>query len=644
MNAPLLIPFCGVVGGILLSSAGVDTEWSAAFIAAACALYAALITLSSNPVRAYKLSIYHNVWVFLLFVGIGVYTSGIHRPDILDSPSSYVSAEGRILTVAQSTSGDRVVLDIERLFSEDGKCHIPDKMKLLVRSDALSVTTDDEVALPVQLKEIVDSDDHFRTGYAQNMHRKGIFYETVVPSENVIVTGHTRTFGGTAVMLRERLETLIEKTSLSKQTQNFLITVLLGDRSYLDEASRNLFADAGISHILALSGMHIAIICGLLLWILFPLNFFGLYKLRLGLSALAMFGYAFLTGWNPSTVRASLMLALLVTCIIIERKNTAWNSLLGATLIILIFSPEAIADVGLQLSFVSVASLIFFANRLNPFSRHEHPLLFKISAFAIASLVAVCGTWCLSAYYFGSVPVMFLPANILIVPCLPVYLFLAIIYLFLHGINIEFSILGQLLDTVRSGATGLIGQFTSGGSSSIDFSPTLLTLVLWIVFIAIAAMIVNGHRKKIYHISCGISLTLFVVSVAFPLSSAETTDSFIVQHGIGPVTIAMNNNGNEKQLSFRRQAVSEANIYGQRIAVLDAALDNMPAKTVTRYDELIIAGGCRDSLSKILKKLPAARIIIHQTVRRKREAELIREADSLGIECHSIRNQGAYRR
>lgn len=181
---------------------------------------------------------------------------------------------------------------------------------------------------------------------------------------------------------------------------------------------------------LALSGMHVSIIAGIILWLLFPFNLFGIYKWRYIATLPILWGYTLVTGLSPSTVRAAIMLTVVMTCILTERKNSAWNALLLAVFIIILFNPDSLYDIGLQLSFICVASLIFFAGPLNPIDQHKHNILYDIVSAILVTLSATAASWVLSSYYFGIFPILFIPANLIVLPLLPIYVVLHLFFPF----------------------------------------------------------------------------------------------------------------------------------------------------------------------------------------------------------------------
>ncbi len=327
MNAPMLAPFLGLVSGIALAISGASLIVSAALLLSASIIYFLIARLSeNNPVAGFRNNKYHYIWIFMAFAATGIFSYNVNRPyKFVENPDNYVKATAVIRNITQSTSGDKAIVKILSVTDRKGNSIRTDNLTVILKCDALTADIDDRILIPLKLKTIVDPDNYFSTGYTKYLNNKGIYYESRCTDTEIKITDHNTSLHGIATSCRDRLDTHIEKSGLKKETQNFLISILLGDRAYLDRSTRDLFSDAGISHILALSGMHVAIIGGIFLWLLFPMNFFGLYKYRLMLSALLILIYAFISGWAPSTIRATLMTVSMIICLFAERKNSAWN-------------------------------------------------------------------------------------------------------------------------------------------------------------------------------------------------------------------------------------------------------------------------------------------------------------------------------
>lgn len=642
MWAPMLIPVLSLTAGILAGMYGAGILAAASLVVAGAIVYLLLQRLTRNPVKGFRRNPLHHIWISLVFIGCGILTYTVNRPYTLQRVTDVVAFTGTVIQQTSPVNGDKTIVEVLSFVNRDGSIIIPENCRLLVRADAMPTSTGDIVTINAPIKSIGDAENYFSNGYADYMRKKGIYYEASIEADQLMVTGRSASWNSFASEYRDRIETFIEKTPLAKPTQNFLITVLLGDRAYLDEETRNLYADAGISHILALSGMHVGIIAGIFLWILFPINLLGLYRYRLLLASLMLLVYAFLTGWNPSTVRATLMTLAVIVCIFLERKNTAWNSLLLATFVILLFNPLALTDIGMQLSFLCVASLIFFVNPLNPIDHHEHPVLFRTYSVVITAIVATCATWCVTSYYFGTVPVMFLPANLLVLPLLPAYLVASLVYLALYGIGLRSDVMDRIIDIgpelIKSGI-----EWISGGErTALSYSPTLTTVCLWLSFIVILAWWLNGKRSRIGAWGGLALLCTFIVSVTMDATAGEE-EGFIVQRQATAIKVLTRTGLYEETIDIPRKRITVIEHAGKRMMVCDAAMDNIPANKKARYDYVILASGSVDSLVNVVRAVAGDVYVLHSNIRRTREERLIREADSVGIRLHSIRRDGPLR-
>ena len=178
-----------------------------------------------------------------------------------------------------------------------------------------------------------------------------------------------------------------------------LTAVLTGDRSKVPEEARIALSEAGLSHILAVSGMH----CGFLMALAGLLLRDRRLQALLAVPLLAF--YAALTGGSPSVLRACIMLSLPMLGLLVRRESDGPTSLLAALALILLADPFAAASVSLQLSFAAMAGILWLTPRLYGCLIGEGERG-KVSRFLAASFSASMGamvfTVPLTAYYFGS--------------------------------------------------------------------------------------------------------------------------------------------------------------------------------------------------------------------------------------------------
>ncbi len=645
MKVPMLIPLISIIGGIIAADYGCGPLTAGILFAIGVVIYLTLLTISKGPLLSYRYSRFHVAWVILLFAGIGIITADFNRPFRIenDSFSGYSAAKGKIIEISSRTSGDRIIMDVESLIRQDLASIDCPNFKAVIYSDAVTKDIDDIITVPAKFSRIKNPQNTFFSGYAEGMARKGIYYYARIPDVDIHFIGHGNSFSGITKRFRNTLVAHIENTGLSKDTQNFLITILLGDRAYQDSETRESFAGAGVAHVLALSGMHLAIISGIILFLLFPMNFYGLYKYRLLMTVVLLWGYTVISGMSPSTVRACIMLTMMAASVWLERKNSSFGALCVATFLILLLKPYSLFDVGLQLSFACVASLLLLAPPLNRIDHRAHPRLFAANEMVIATVVITFTTWIISAYYFKLFPAMFLPANLICLPLLPPYLIISVVYLFAVAIGLDLPVFALLLDKIYDGFIGFIDFLSSGINGAVSVDVPGVAVILWLAACLLLAFCVYNGFTRIRKYSV---YSLFAVSLAAMIVLApEKANGFILSKNFRNVEITYADHGVESTIIPPERSITGYNLHDCRIIVVDKPIDSgIGTKTC---DYLVITSRCKglpDSLDSLVRMFKPHTVILHTSIRRQKEERIIERLKELGIPFHSLRKDGIFRK
>ena len=199
-----------------------------------------------------------------------------------------------------------------------------------------------------------------------------------------------------------------------EDTSAFMQALLLGDKSllYEDEGLHLAMTRAGFMHIVAVSGLHVAFLVGLLRLILGS----GRRSALLCLALIWLF--VFITGASPSAVRAGFMQSFLLLAPLLRRENDPPTSLSLALALILLQNPFAAASISLQLSFAAVAGIFCFSGRICRFLISVLPKLAegRLGRYAAANTATSLGvmvfTTPLTAVHFGYIPVLAILSNI----------------------------------------------------------------------------------------------------------------------------------------------------------------------------------------------------------------------------------------
>lgn len=200
--------------------------------------------------------------------------------------------------------------------------------------------------------------------------------------------------------------------NLGETKGNFIYGILYGDRSSTSTEIVDMFAFAGVVHILSVSGLHVALIVMLLIFFLNKLRLKEYVKFIIVFSFLLCF--CTLCSFSSSVLRASIMALVVLLAGMYSRKNDILNSISFAGILILFFSPTSIFDIGFQMSFASVFGIILvafsakFAIKSKKVYRILLPVLITISAQLL--ILPVIAT------YYGFVPTWSILFNIIVLP------------------------------------------------------------------------------------------------------------------------------------------------------------------------------------------------------------------------------------
>lgn len=223
-------------------------------------------------------------------------------------------------------------------------------------------------------------------------------------------------------LLTERLH----RTGLEGEALSVSSALLLGQKDGLSKDTRQSYAQAGASHLLALSGMHLGIIYGLLYILLIRRIRFSEWKwFCLPPILLTIWGYAFIAGMPISLVRASIMFTLATIATLAQADTPPLHILALSALIILLFSPAALMQVSFQLSFVAV----FFILVLYRPVRERLGIRNKVADLLLLSVVAQLGTAPLSIWNFHSLPLLGALVSIVLIPLTTIIIYLGLLLL-----------------------------------------------------------------------------------------------------------------------------------------------------------------------------------------------------------------------
>ncbi|MDD3716322.1 MAG: ComEC/Rec2 family competence protein [Candidatus Marinimicrobia bacterium] len=289
----------------------------------------------------------------------------------------------------------------------------------------------------VELQSIDDPINPYVFDYRSYAKRQGISHRLRCASTSKITELGTER-RGRYIAFRVRNRISVRYLSVLGIEKGSLVNgLLLGMRNEIPDALSDMFRHLGISHLLAVSGLHV----GLIVLIVFQLlNLLSLPRLPKTLFLVAFLGfYCQLTGGSPSVLRSSLMTLLLLLAPLFRRRYHALNAVASAAMILLLANPYYLQDLGFQFSFAAVSGILTGYQLLKeglPL-RSGNPLLHYAYDMLMVSAAASLFTAPVALYYFDTVQAASLVLNIVAIPltfCVMICAMLCLPCLFLPGI------------------------------------------------------------------------------------------------------------------------------------------------------------------------------------------------------------------
>lgn len=312
--------------------------------------------------------------------------------------------------------------------------------------------------------------------------------------------------------IQSDLQNKITRAITDSSAAAILSALLLGETSLLTKEVTADYSAAGVVHILAVSGMHVALIYQL---IIFSLKIFVRRKrkwLTFFIAMSLLWGYGAMTGFSASVVRACCMFSFFVLsdCFLLSR-NTA-NTIAGSTILILFFQPFLIFNLGFLLSLSAVLGIVVIHPLFMKICYTENKFAYYLISSTSITLSAQITTLPLTLYIFHSFPTYFILANLLLVPWSTLLLYIGIVFLFVSSIPIIgewVSWVLNFLTCTMNEAIHCIQFLPHAQLSNISFN--FNQVVLSYLVIALALVFIFYKWKHAIHF-IGICILLFIYS------------------------------------------------------------------------------------------------------------------------------------
>ena len=401
---PVFIPLLCYILGIVVGTYLGFTTWIY-LISVGCLLLSLI---------GYKL--YKPLFIFsiiCLFISLGIEAEHINRLS-LQCPScethlnqqitisAFVSSE---ITANPKTKANRFTINtgIQPQISLQAITYDSASTKLLIG---------DEIRIIGKLQAILPPNSPRQFDYKRFMEIKGISYQMNV-SEIQYSHKYRKSLLRNIQKIRIVCNRKITRHIQNKYAQQVCLAMTLGDKKGLDSATIQTFRETGTSHYMAVSGLHVDLVSLILL------SFFKYLKIKkigwrlikfLSFTSFIWF-YACLVGLSPSVMRAACMFSIYSFGSIYHLPTNHWNTLSLTAGALLLFRPSFLFDLGFQLSFIAVISIVVYYPFISKYIRTSSWLINKFVSAIIVTLSVQVLIFPLNLYYFHQFPLNFIIAN-----------------------------------------------------------------------------------------------------------------------------------------------------------------------------------------------------------------------------------------
>lgn len=551
-----------------------------------------------------------------------------------------IEIEGEIIESGKSRSGRPVyTVEVNETTIADGVSWREDyRIRLYAdKSDIELLSAGDKLQAEIRIFQFPEQRNPHEFDYGGWLKSQGISAHgevlEILNSENSIRPG----FGHLRTNILNRIDNILneKEASLAK-------ALLLGYKDDLTPENQKQFSRAGLSHIMAVSGLHVGFVVAPF-WFLIPFLWRSEKRKWLGIIFLTvlLFFYAGLTGFSASVSRASLMAWLLTYGRLFHKVRNSINITAVAAIILLLIEPDDLFEPGFQLSFSAVFIILLVMPQAKKIIPGKYQFGWKggLITIIMVSAVVQLGLFPILIYYFGEFSVIGPLSNALVIPILtfvvPIGLVLVLFNIWLPEIVV--MPVEIMLVWIQS-----VAQYTGGSQFSFitinDFSWILF--LIWIcAVLSIASAQIPKIRWKIV-VCLLVALNLFMVERIIDKSKPRTMDVTFLDVGQGDaIYIKTPNNkhllvdtgrwtpgtdsGSDTILPFleylnvkKLDAVFLSHPHADHIGGVEEIISQIPVDTIYQsdadYDSKLFKSFMKEALDKnIPVRYPSAGDLIH---------------------------------
>ena len=365
--------------------------------------------------------------------------------------------------------------------------------------------------------------------YGKYLENQEIYAQVYANESQVKVIGKQKTIWSQFSNFRTKIIENLALSNFKKEELNILIALLLGQQQDISPEILKDYQYAGAVHILSVSGLHVGFILMFITFLLKPMsNSKRNAILKLAVILISLWTYGILAGLSASVVRSVTMFSFVAIGIHLKRTVNIFHTLLVSMLLILLWKPSFLFDVGFQLSYLALFFILWLQPLLSNIWQPKNRIIQYIWDIVTVSTAAQIGAMPLSIYYFHQFPGLFFITNIIVLPLLGVIMIIGLIAIIIACFGIVPFVIAKPLEFLIEFLNSIIhwvATFEDFIIKNISFNKEMLVASYLVIIFSVI-----WFKKKEFNtlILTLISIVLLQCVFIYTKFKAENTDEFIV--------------------------------------------------------------------------------------------------------------------
>jgi competence protein ComEC len=536
----------------------------------------------------------------------------------------------------------------------------------------------DKIILPAEkLVAIKNTGNPAAFDYAQYSAFQQIFQQAYLKKNDwkLLKENNASLYRNIVFETRDYILKTLQKNIDGAEESSLAKALLIGYRLDLDKELVQAYSNVGVVHLIAISGMHLALIYYFLVWLFAKIPVVKKSKFTQLIVVLScLWFFSLLTGAPASVLRSAVMFTFIAIGDSFNKKAFIYNSLAVSAFLLLCYDPFMLWDVGFQLSYLAVLGIVVFQKYIYNWLSFKNKFLDEAWKLASVSLAAQLLTLPVCIYYFHQFPLLFLLSNMIAIPLSTLILWSCIAIVILSPISFAALYLGKL----ASAAIWLLNHFIVL-IDSIPFSlwsglslTKSATIVLYLIFILfsfafiwknktafkfalIFVLIFTGmsvyknfqlmSQKKmiVYNIPMNKAVDFIVRNkYCFIADPALSENSVLSDYNIKPARIFFMASRQSALPGVLAKKNNFYQFYNSRILMIDTALNRFSIPMKVAVDYIIFSKNARVNLAEIASVFNCKKYIFDASNSSWKIEQWKKECEELHLQFHSVPQQGAF--